>query len=1412
MDIEKLKHKYPKAPQPAPSTAQPAGKHFDMVMGLDIHIVTLPIGPTPIPHPHVGMVFDVMDLIPPITIPVSPAFAAKLGSVMEKAAPLMGNMFGAGESSAFHKAKDGAEEAQEEAPPPEEGGEGGDSPPETIDMPIGIGSSVMINGVRRSHVSTESTVLPMHFPLGGPFVMPTMVKHKGRSFMGSKTVLVEGMPATYNALPFMSCSCIGATFAPNPKKGGKPGLFLPTATIMPIPMGMPVNIGGPPTIFLSPLGAALKGFKFFRKWQKGSKFWKKISDKLHGKGKNKFVSKLICLATGHPVDVADGKLFTDWVDFEIAGPIPMEWERTYYSASPYQGPLGTGWRHSFDIHLDDDPVEAGLVLQNQEGRHILLPRLQAGERYYDRGEKLHFFHDGNEYVVRLSSGLEWRFFPRHERIFKLREIRNDGGHKLQFQYDLKHRLIGIADSAGREIQIENDDHGRIIRIVGPSPNKIGEQSLLVEYQYDQEGRLTEVSDALGQPMRFAYRGSLLTRETWRNGLNFHFRYDGHDHTARCIHTWGDGGIYDHKLDFHDEEGYTEVTNSLGHITRHYHHAGMVYRSVFPNGAETITEYNQFNEVLSETDALGRTTAYTYDILGNQTGIITPTGGKVAFAYDGLNRLIAATDINGLNWEWEYGNSGLLEKIHTPTGTTEYSYENGLPVKILENNIPTVIDWDASLNPIRISINEENEEFLRFDHRGRLLEKRDNRRNLYAYTYDELDRVVQVRNPDGITERLEYDAQDNLVRMRNGRQDIRYEYRGMQRMTAREENGRRVEFFYNTEEDLIAIRNEKGANYNFRLDTQGQVTTESGFGGLLRKYQRDIHGRVSEVLAPGGKSTRYHYDGGDRVRLIEHYDGTTESFTYGEDGRLLEAANEHCLVKFEYDQAGRVKREVRDGYEVSSRYDYRGKRTRVQSNLGADIRIGYDPFGDVTSTNAQNGHVHWETRINRDHFGLEVERQLPGGITTRWKRDRMGRPIELNVQNGAGKFLRKRQYSWVGEDRISAIADFKKGYEVRYHHDVWGNLVHAVHADGTHDVRHTDETGNLYRTFEENDRKYGDAGELLQCQEFSYKYDAEGFLVEKFGRRSGERWKYSWNASGMLREVVRPDGKRVRMEYDPLGRRIAKYYDGKVTRWIWDGNLILHEWEAEEAAPLVETGENGEIEAILPTKLVTWVFEGGTFSPAAKLVNGERYSIVCDHLGTPNQAYDGRGNLVWECELDIYGKVRKLKGDRSLIPFRFPGQYEDGEIGLYYNRFRYYSPEIGGYVSQDPIGLEGGLSFHKYVNDPLFWIDFFGLQCHHIATNKHSLWSPRFRKLFKKYGVGKFKNGKWRKHILNDPRNKVFVKGHKGPHPNSMHQKIFDILSEAGESGGNKGFEKALSDLSSTAQKPGSWLNKILTGT
>ena len=253
--------------------------------------------------------------------------------------------------------------------------------------------------------------------------------------------------------------------------------------------------------------------------------------------------------------------------------------------------------------------------------------------------------------------------------------------------------------------------------------------------------------------------------------------------------------------------------------------------------------------------------------------------------------------------------------------------------------------------------------------------------------------------------------------------------------------------------------------------------------------------------------------------------------------------------------------------------------------------------------------------------------------------------------------------------------------------------------------------------------------------YDYLYDVEGNLILITPRRgltqhpnhevseeSGTHiaWQtgdyaYEWYGNGMLKEVRLPYGKTVRFEYDALGRRTAKLFNGHVFRYLWDGNVMVQEWQYEEKdRPQHSIDEFGRIRMLSEEpveNLVTWVYEEGSYVPVAKIQNGERYTIISDYMGRPVEAYNSYGNVVWQADYDIYGDLRNIKGIRDFIPFRQLGQYEDDETRLYYNRFRYYDPRIGNYISQDPIRLAGNNpTLYGYVGDLNKWADVFGLRC------------------------------------------------------------------------------------------------------
>ena len=110
-----------------------------------------------------------------------------------------------------------------------------------------------------------------------------------------------------------------------------------------------------------------------------------------------------------------------------------------------------------------------------------------------------------------------------------------------------------------------------------------------QYVYDRLGDLVEVKDALGHSWHYRYQSHLMVQETDRAGLSFYFQYDGTGSLAKCVRTWGNGGIYDHLITYDTPNKKTVVENSLG--------------------AVAMYEFNVRNQVVCVMDAHGAKTKY-----------------------------------------------------------------------------------------------------------------------------------------------------------------------------------------------------------------------------------------------------------------------------------------------------------------------------------------------------------------------------------------------------------------------------------------------------------------------------------------------------------------------------------------------------------------------------------------------------------------------------------------------------------------------------------------------------------------------------------------------------------------------------------------------------------------------------------
>ncbi|WP_338865646.1 DUF6531 domain-containing protein [Myxococcus stipitatus] len=1290
-----------------------ASSFMDPVLGIDIHFEMVPTPapvPTPIPNPFTGMVFD------PVGLAAGLALGALMGS---PGGPVL-------YWSAFPATNTGTEAKHI---------------PGHILIPPGVAWAPFPK-------TPKPTIRPGEVPTPG---LPIKPENDAVCVFGSKTTTVMGSNAV--RLGDIALSC------------GEP-VRLPSSVVLAVPKGRPILIGGPPSLdLMSAIFASLR-----------TRF---VSDSLHalvsrmkpGRLRN-FLHRSVCFFTGHPVDVASGKVMTEEVDAELPGPIPLRIERVYSSAfASRKGMLGHGWSLSLDQSVW---VERGrVVLLEEDGREIEFDTFDFADHVMSPGQEL--WHpisrlllrcQGNgRWMVRAADGTEREFAPvpgRQDGRSPIQRIRAPlGDAEVRFDYDRRGRLERVRDSAGRLIGLTHDEEDRLVALRLPQP--VGEGAYVhTRYEYDRDGDLVKVTDALGQSWTFEYAMHLLVRETNRNGLSFYFQYDGLGEDAWCVRTWGDGGIYDHRLSYDKKGRVTFVTDSLGNTTQYQMNlVGQVIKVVDPVGAETAYGYDPRTlQKTKETSPLGGETCWEYDERGNCTKLTGPDGASVERRFDEKNRPVRSLDAMKGEWRWGYDHLGrLIGRVDPLNRRLQFHWDKGQLVGLTDPaGRQTTAEYDGQGNLLLVRGPEGSVIRREFDRLGRCVSLIDANGNVERREYDVLGRMVRLVEANGNRIEFSYDAEGNVVRHRDPGQDVVQTFQGMGRLASRTEAGTTVHFLYDTEERLTAIRNEHGDAYRFELGPSGEVVVERGFDGLRRQYAYDKAGRVVKMFRPGNLFTEYGYDAAGRVAVIKHSDGSEAAYTFSPDGGLLEARNATATVTFERDALGRVLKERTGEDWVSSEYDALGFRVRIRSSKGLDQVIRRDSAGQmvgVRATTSSQGELSaWETQLQRDALGSELERNLPGGIQRRWGRDRLGRPVRDEVWAGTRRES-SRDYTWDANDRLRGVVDAARG-PTRYVHDAIGNLAAAVYEDGRVDLRMPDAVGNLFKTQDREDRRYGPAGQLLESPgenggRIRYEYDAEGNLLRKVETRgdgSGERsWSYVWNAFGLLARVVRPDGDAVEFEYDPLGRRLSKTFRGKTTRWCWDGNVPLHEWvevvglgTAEASVPTVRLEEasarrrSAEL-AALPSRgppadakdgaepgtreaPITWLFEPESFVPMAKLVGEARYAILSDHLGTPTAMYDGDGRAVWSATCDIHGQPRHLSGVRGAVPFRFPGQYEDAETGLYYNRFRYYDPAIGQFVSQDPIGLDGGPAPYAYAHDPTGWIDPLGLSSYDFATLLH----------------------------------------------------------------------------------------------
>ena len=254
----------------------------------------------------------------------------------------------------------------------------------------------------------------------------------------------------------------------------------------------------------------------------------------------------------------------------------------------------------------------------------------------------------------------------------------------------------------------------------------------------------------------------------------------------------------------------------------------------------------------------------------------------------------------------------------------------------------------------------------------------------------------------------------------------------------------------------------------------------------------------------------------------------------------------------------------------------------------------------------------------------------------------------------------------------------------------------------------------------------------------YRYDALGRRIDKSGEFGATR--FGWDGDLLTLEIRGSKQSEYLYEPDsfvPLAKLESAAHVQRPEHKAINPKKVASLFKATPS-------DSEQNEAPAHASQAQAAIETEVEATTAKAKDFAVFYYQCDQIGAPQELTDEQGNIVWAAEYKVWGRTSTLEvsatGTDNLDPYdlnrfwpggprdlkarsssttqalnhveqnlRFQGQYHDHESGLHYNRFRYYDPQTGRFVHQDPIGLEGGDNPFVYAPNPSDWNDPLGLK-------------------------------------------------------------------------------------------------------
>lgn len=917
------------------------------------------------------------------------------------------------------------------------------------------------------------------------------------------------------------------------------------------------------------------------------------------------------------------------------------------------------------------------------------------------------------------------------------------GKDTQYDYDLKNnpsRRSSFDDKSDTHFYYDN--HNQLIR-----EDELSEDGTLksIHHTYDVLGNKITSTDSSGNTTTYSYdslnrlTSTLLPLVPDAEGNTTQFQvqneYDVFDRIVKTL------------------EPDNAVTETI------YNVHGNPTEKKYPNGSIEKWVYNLDGTLKQAQDKKGFVSTYTYDTYGNPTVVtisapdgetlqtikstytafrIVSThdsnGSSVLYKHDGAGRVILETQGNS-KIAYEYDSMGQCRVKKEWYGPNEEDYRATVTERGVDNEITRVYIQDSFGHVLicRDASEEQTSNFKEVESRivnelGQHVVKItqiDNQGVATEIIYDALNRIESLIKKDPFGQKL-----SQVV--------YRYDFAGNTCKeiytviaAGQEEKNYIISKLWNSQKQLLQVTEGEGS--------PKQKTT---------RYSYNDKGQLQEILKPDGRSITQKYNAqGQLIELAASDRSFYYRYTYDSTGNIAAAEDliSGTVTRRGYDEKHQLLTEtLASGLKSSWTYDDLGRLTSAVLPDNTSTTYSYNAANLVEIQRNLKDKTLAHRYTYDDIRGRVLNAKMMGSTgTIQFDYDAMGRPQGIDSPYWS-QTLGSEGRDNVGRIIRTKIVDPRGVQKIGYEYDFLSRLVGE--RGGAADSKYTYDSIDNRLTKNEHAVSLDSLNQILSHDQQKFSYDANGNIIaiKQFGQAEK---RLTYDPFNRLTKV-QVGQETWEYTYDPFNRRISKQHGNEVENYLYYGDLEIGSANKEGKIQQLRTlgiGVSAEAGAAVLMEL-----DGREYVPIHDLQGSVRALVDIEtHTVSEFYQYSAFG------ELTVCSRTEDLDFSAINNPWFFSGKRLDQETGLYFFGKRYYAPDLGRWLTPDPLGFADGPNLYSYVHqNPLNLNDLYGLFSFSALWNSVKAF---FTKCFEKIKAFFQMIGSWCKKYLSGEAIKDYFK-------------------------------------------------------